>query len=538
MTLDQHCYSFDMKCNLLFSLALVISTHHLIAQPGSIDESFAIAGFYNSQIDSIADEAKSMAFQSDGKIVTAGYFGEPGLSETSEDFYVRRFNADGSRDSSFGDNGIAIIDLAGGTDSAWDVKIQEDGKILVAGFGWQSWERALIMRLNSDGSLDTEFSGDGMAVIEIGGFSDRLWDIEIQDDGKIVGCGTCFVSGSNNDWCALRLHPNGNLDTSFGDGGVLSLDLGAVQISANDLIILEDGRILMAGYTNPSGTYLMQLAMLNSDGSLDETWNDDGLAELSIDFMDDAIQSIAIQDDGKILAGGYSWNGSDYDFALVRFNSDGEPDQSFGEAGFVTTPVGNANEFINSLFIRSDGRIVVGGNGIIDGSWFDFIVAMYNSDGSLEADFGNNGIVTTALSSDEDYIFEIKPDADGNILAVGTTENDSSGEEVYQMAMVKYLGDLSLGIIDEYSGQEVLVYPNPIQSFTRLQFELINEGSYSVELYDLSGRYIEQLSPEMTYLAGRNEINLEIPHAIPSGSYLLRVESESNSINVQVFKQE
>jgi uncharacterized delta-60 repeat protein len=292
----------------------------------------------------------------------------------------------------------------------------------------------------------------------------------------------------------------------------------------------------MAGYGNPSGTYLMQFAMLNSDGSLDESWDEDGLVEVSINSMDDAIQSIAIQEDGRIVAAGYSFNGSNYDFALIRINSDGSLDDSFGDGGVVQTQIGSSDDFINSIYIRSDGRIVAGGYARMDDTWFDFALAMYNSDGTLVDSFGNSGIVTTALSPDEDYILEIEEDAEGDIIAAGITESETSGEEVYEMALVKYLGDLSLGIIETGSSAQLMVYPNPIASSARLQFELIKEGSYSVELYDLSGRYIEQISPKRTYLAGRNEITLDFPEKIKSGAYLLRLQSDESAIELRILK--
>ncbi|MEM9052648.1 MAG: delta-60 repeat domain-containing protein, partial [Bacteroidota bacterium] len=142
----------------------------VFSQAGELDLSFATNGIYASQITDTPDEAKAMAIQPDGKIVTSGYIGRSGPENpTAEDFYLRRFNADGTPDLSFGTAGIVIQDVSGGLDASWDVEIQPDGKIVAAGFGWQSWERAVVMRFNSDGSIDNSFSGDGIAIIEIGG---------------------------------------------------------------------------------------------------------------------------------------------------------------------------------------------------------------------------------------------------------------------------------------------------------------------------------------------------------------------------------
>ena len=515
-------------------VVVITASFSTSAQPGSLDTDFADNGIYTSGINTNWDEAKALTIQSDGKIVTAGYINQSNAEPpTDDDFYIRRFNADGSPDFDFGEDGIVIQDLAGGTDGAWDVEIQDDGKILAAGFGWQSWERALVIRLNQDGSLDETFSGDGMAVIEVGGFSDRIWDIEIQPDGKIVGCGTCFVSGSDFDWCALRLLPNGNLDTSFGDAGSLTLDLGTQQVSAEALAILDDGRILLGGYSLVTGPYAMQFVMLNTDGSSDETWDDDGYAEVVISGADDAVKSIAIQPDGKIVAGGYSWNGSDLDFALVRLNPDGSLDETFDGDGLEVTSIGEGYDFIEDIYIRPDGKILAGGASEVEGSVFDWSIAMYNPDGLLQEDFGNNGKVIAGISSGWDSMFGIEPSDDGNIIAAGFSDG---GNEIYELTLAKFLDDLNLGNLSKLEEEKLLIYPNPITTSTTLRFELKNEESYSVELRDLSGRLIAELIPLELWEPGEHKILLEMPRDLPSGSYLLRLVSASKSVSVKIVK--
>ncbi|MEM9052933.1 MAG: T9SS type A sorting domain-containing protein, partial [Bacteroidota bacterium] len=393
--------------------------------------------------------------------------------------------------------------------------IQPDGKIVAAGFGWQSWERAVVMRFNSDGSIDNSFSGDGIAIIEIGGFSDRLWDIELQDDGKIVGCGTCFVSGSDSDWCSLRLNPDGTLDSSYGQGGFFTLDLGATQVSAEALKIMDDGRILMAGYAVPDGTYLMQFAMFNSNGTLDESWDNDGLVEVIISNADDAVKSLAIQEDGKILAAGYGWNGFNYDFALTRLNPDGSLDLTFDGDGKELTSIGEANDFIESIYLRSNGDIIAGGTSFTNENGFEFALAMYNSDGSLKEEFGEGGKVISNLSDGADIIFGMEAAPDGNILAAGTIDPSPVGEENFELALVKYIDqfDLSTNLSTE---QKLKIFPNPNQGIFQLKIEGFASVVSSLQIFDLTGRLVWQkrvpTNGEIT------SINLG---NIPSGVYLL-----------------
>ena len=145
--------------------------------------------------------------------------------------------------------------------------------------------------------------------------------------------------------------------------------------------------------------------------------------------------SVAVQSDGKIVAAGYSDNGSNDDFALARYNTDGSLDATFGSGGKVATPVGSSNDYAYSVAIQSDGKIVAAGLSS-NGSNDDFALARYDSDGSLDTGFGTGGKVTTAIGSAGDYALSVAIQSDGKIVAAGYSDNGSN----YDFALARYLG--------------------------------------------------------------------------------------------------
>ena len=132
----------------------------------------------------------------------------------------------------------------------------------------------------------------------------------------------------------------------------------------------------------------------------------------------DYAQALVQQADGKLVAAGYSYNGSNYDFALVRYNSDGSLDTSFGSGGVVTTGVGGSDDGVHALVQQADGKLVAAGRSN-NGSNNDFALVRYNSDGSLDTSFGSGGVVTTAVGGSDDYAQALVQQADGKLVAAG-----------------------------------------------------------------------------------------------------------------------
>ena len=257
--------------------------------------------------------------------------------------------------SDFGNQGKITTDFFGYRDTAISTVPQPDGKILVAGTA--SREEGLfptntdfaLARYRSDGSLDTSFGNQGKVVTDFFGRQDLIGNMVLQPDGKILVAGTTVREGFdpiNTDFALTRYHSNGSLDISFGNQGKVVTDFFGFLDFATSIVILPNAKILIAGLTDDQNSINFGLALYNSDGSLDTSFGSQG--KVVTDFPDifgnasyqDIVESIALRADGKILVAGTSQHdlaSDSSDFALALYNSDGSLDTSFGNQGKVVT---------------------------------------------------------------------------------------------------------------------------------------------------------------------------------------------------------
>jgi uncharacterized delta-60 repeat protein len=335
---------------------------------GSLDTSFGDNGRVITVIFGRQDSANAIALQADGKIVVAGGAWKGGTF-TSQDFALARYNADGSLDTNFGSGGKVTTDFFGTGDQAWTVAVQTDGKIIVGGIatkpGNNSGDFALA-QYNTNGSLDTSFGADGKVVTDFGQ-GDSLSGIAIQPDGKIVGAGFTGTSSPNSfDFALARYNADGTLDSSFGTGGKTTTDFFGFNDDALAVKLARNGTIVVGGECLTGGGSNFDnfaLARYKSNGTLDTGFGAGGKVTTDFDGHIDAANTLAIQSDDKIIAGGYAAIGSaaNRDFALARYNLDGSLDTSFGAGGKVTTDFSGRSDEASTLILQSDDQIVLAG---------------------------------------------------------------------------------------------------------------------------------------------------------------------------------
>jgi uncharacterized delta-60 repeat protein len=235
---------------------------------GSLDSSFGGGGEVTTNFSSsISSRAYALVGQPDGKVIVAGI--ADNHTARDDDFAVVRYNNDGSLDASFGSGGKVTTDFSSTGNIAHAVTLQADGKILVAGLA-DSDANAALARYNSDGSLDATFGTGGRVTTDFGGTQlDTIESVKVQSDGKIVVAGFTLLSNPFGvDLVVARYNSNGSLDNSFGSGGKVLTSFGANQEEATSLVIQPDGKIVVAGVSG--GDYA--LARYNSDGSLDTSF--------------------------------------------------------------------------------------------------------------------------------------------------------------------------------------------------------------------------------------------------------------------------
>jgi uncharacterized delta-60 repeat protein len=363
---------------------------------GSLDTSFGTDGlvttdFWKPGNANDDDCINAGAVQSDGKIVVAGYAYN---ASNNTDFALARYNTNGSLDASFGTAGLVMTDITGSNERAHAIVMQTDGKIVAAGVTEQGGEKLALARYNTNGSPDTSFDSDGVVTATIGSYS-RLYAVAIQTDGKIVAAGS-----SSGHFVLVRYNTDGSPDTSFGNSGVVTTTIGSFS-DAYALVIQTNGKIVAAGETAHDASTLSSgfaLVRYDTDGSLDTSFGTNGIVTSSLGSSYNGAYAVALQSDGKMVAAGYTGEGVDDDFALARYNTDGSLDGTFGTGGAITTDFGN-REPAHALAIQTDGKVVLAG--YTQDVERDFALARYNADGSPDTSFGFFAIFTPLIIRQE-----------------------------------------------------------------------------------------------------------------------------------------
>ena len=401
------------------------------AADGDLDLSFGSGGAVTTDFFARRDEAVATALQTDGKILAAGV-AQTGDEFSTSDFAVARYNPNGSLDLSFGSGGKVVTDFFSGPDDARSIAIQADGKIVLAGLVLrpQIGFNVGLVRYNTDGSLDPSFgvAGKVNTLVELGASASAL---AIQPDGRILAAGTVNLANGENDFLIARYNSDGNLDLSFGVGGVTKTDFFGINRRSfiNSLVLQPDGKIVAGGLAEKTSvpfSFDFAITRYNSDGSLDSAFGTGG--KVSVEFVADAMdqcEAVVLQSDGKIVAAGQVANESltVVDFALARFNSDGSLDSTFGSGGKVTTDFfpGSFDVGLDAA-IQPDGKIVVGGN------FNSFLMAQagqglarYITDGSLDTAFGVGGKATGSFGPGAQDCRAIALQPDGRIVCAGAS---------------------------------------------------------------------------------------------------------------------
>ncbi|MBZ4035946.1 T9SS type A sorting domain-containing protein [Flavobacterium sp. 17A] len=438
-----------MKGTLLIKIFLFLVTRMIYAQSGEIDKTF------NPVIGAGADATvKCIIEQTDGKIIIAGEFISYDYKSKNR---IARLNADGTTDNSFNvgtganatintaalqadgkiviiggftsyngiaKNRIARINADGTLDTTFEpgsgfnsynsIAVQTDGKILIGGYftSYNGVARKHIARLNSDGTLDTSF---GSAV----GLDSTVKEIVLQPDGKILIIGDFLTFDGTSRKNIARLNADGTLDITFNSGnGANGIETIALQ---------TDGKILIGGYFSTYNfTSSSCFARLNSDGTLDSTFN------LGTGF-DGSVRKIISQSNGKmIIAGSFtSYNGTAKN-SLARLNSDGTLDTTLDSGT-------GANESIHAMTIKTDGKILTGGNFTSFNTTLIGRLTQLNTDGTIDTTFLNPGGFG---SGSNQSISRMALQQDGKILITGEFLSSYNGIATKRLARLNADGTL------------------------------------------------------------------------------------------------
>jgi len=282
------------------------------------------------------------------------------------------------------------------------------------------------------GSLDTTFGAGGKVTTSFSGSAD-MNALVVQPDGKLVAAGW---DASQSAFGLARYNTNGSHDSTFGTGGTVSTPIGVDTYGASALVLQSDGKLVAAGDAwKDTVDADFAVVRYNANGSLDTAFGTGGKVTTSFGSEEDDAYALVVQPDGKLVAAGVVFNGVRWDFALARYNTDGSLDTTFGTGGKVTTPVGSAGDYVNALVFQSDGKLVAAGN--TEASTRDFVVVRYNATGTLDTTFGTGGKVTTAVGTGDDVAFALALQPDGNLVAGGYAAN--AGTDAFAVTGLAYL---------------------------------------------------------------------------------------------------
>ncbi|MHA3787497.1 T9SS type A sorting domain-containing protein [Flavobacterium hauense] len=468
-----------MKKLLLLVLLLCCHTNGLFAQAGTLDASFGANGISNVPGTSgIGEVARAVTVLDNGKILAAG--------ERLGRACVKRYNSDGTLDATFGGQGEVSNAIGYPHHNPTNITIQPDGKILVCGH--TNAKNVFLARFTANGTIDVDFGTNGAVYFYPGAASGTIPLIPhcatVLTDGKIIVTG--LIAGAENTWgiFAVKFNADGIVDTTYGYEGYVG---EAASQYPSSSVCYPDGKTVFAIFTTATsfiGTFTT-LKRFDETGVLDPTFGQGGIVQLTNGELDYAIRDMVLQADGKIVAGGGSSTSetTGAEFAITRLNYDGTPDLTFGLSGTVI-PFNPGGEEIFKITVHSDGMIVGAGQ---DNSSNNFNVVRFNSTGMQDMSFGVNGVAKTSLGSYYHQVNDVTVQPDGKIIVAGMVLLPTSEE--YNFLLLRYLGSNTTASLNNNTLTQISLYPNPTSSTLNLaNAENLNIESLTVT--DMTGKVV------------------------------------------------
>lgn len=509
------------------SLFFILLNIHCQAQvDGILDTTFGVGGKLYFNIGNINagntwSYATAVKTQQNGKFVICG-----GKSGTPKNLYfLMRFNNNGDRDSTFGAYGIVDVAHNGKHLQAHDVEIQSDGKYLVLGLISDSIQSAIfITRHNINGTLDSTFGVNGMVQTVMSGNQDVAYHLKLQTDSKIVICGYTQTTSSSANLIVIRYNTDGTLDTTFDTDGIMELNYPAgLGEYGSDLVIQNDGKILVSGYywAGPYNSDIL-LVRLNTNGSLDLSFDTDGIVQTAVSASVDGGYSIKLLANGNFMVVGESTGGttSTRYFTLVKYLQNGSRDYSFDLDGIVTTSFNSPYCFSSTLLLDKNGKAILVGSNYFNSS-NDFALARFHPNGSLDNSFNYTGKTLTDFYNTNDVAQDAALQFDNKILVVGSTD--------VNICIARYTNAASTTNImnsQNIEHQPLVIHPNPSAKYITINSSVEFDET---QIFSITG---ELLLKEKIQTTTNYSINIS---ELPLGVYIIKVLLKSNQIKTSKF---
>jgi uncharacterized delta-60 repeat protein len=422
-----------------------------------MDTGFGVSGIAAVPLNtSTHDRFMAVASGADGKSYGAGFVI---VGEGDQALAVARIDANGRLDTTFGTGGIASVNVGVGgrtAELARGVVVQSDGKVVIAG----PFERDVtaegdaardtdiaVARFDASGKLDTAFGSGGVAKIDFGTgrittgttfVGDTSWGLGATSGGKVVVLGTKLADGdgrTDTDFVFAQLTSAGALDTSFGTNGMTVVDYNRTSGNPRGLLVQSDGKILSSGYGSIEGVTQPQVIRLDSAGKPDPSFGTNGFATAKV--LDGVTEAYNVQQQGSsyILAG-YG-RGADtaekVDMVVYRFTANGQLDSSFGTAGVYRLDIAKEDDRARNVLVLPDSRILAVGSGKRNAANIDGMMVLLSKDGAPVSGFGEAGHLITDLGGPADAWYGVALSADKKYVIVagykGTDANSPGNDD-------------------------------------------------------------------------------------------------------------
>jgi uncharacterized delta-60 repeat protein len=482
-------------------------------------------------------KSSDILIQPDGKILVAGKTLQP---TSDEDFLLLRYNTNGTLDNTFGTGGIVITSVSTAAEGLSKIHLQPDGKILALGYNGMIGSTCVV-RYNSDGSLDNTFGTGGIVSWDLTGVGQIQipGDLALQSNGKIiVGVTTFGDPNYNSDIAFGRLNSNGTIDNTYGFSGIMLHHLTLDFDILSDIDIQADGNIVAAGYIqNLIGNSYIFSAMFDTTGYFAPVYDNGLILDTISSIQSDYVNCVLVQPDGKVLMGGTTGESFASKYLLIRYNSNGARDNTFGTNGVVAQTFNNGSRYLQDMLLMPNGKILVVGK---DDLGTDTHFARFNTNGTPDNTFNSDGHaevdITTGVGITDD-MRAIAIQTDGKILATGYCDACPTGTATTARFVVNMVPVIVIGINDYvFAATETLVYPNPLQAVETLKYTLTDNENISINLIDSQGKLVAEFVKNEARNKGDNTEVLTLPENLPNGTYFIQIASTKGKVSIKVVK--
>ncbi|MCL2302359.1 MAG: T9SS type A sorting domain-containing protein [Lentimicrobiaceae bacterium] len=525
---------------------------------GTLDNSFGDNGLVFN-VDNYNSYAMNMTIQPDNKILVAGFHIyeyieiAPDVWAPVEKSFIKRFESNGAPDLTFGNNGLMIMDFNSMQSCLSSITLLEDNKILAGGYKGIN-NITILLKLNSDGSIDDSFGNSGLIAFDDPDFRFILWDFKLLKDGNILCYGSEFLGFYlGQQYCRgaiLKLDANGELITSFGNNGIVIIN----EFSFGDpfftqAVVLGNHQVLLGGYIE--GRHF--LLKLNPDGSLDSNFGDQGIVRHHYPFVD-----MAVWKNGQIYVAGCKLiNPYDYGYSVCRFNANGTIDETFNDTGYFDINISPNNDYVQCITFQPDGKLILSGGSRTTGST-NFTMVRLITDLQNDCTAINNlnyykcnddCILLTWSAPENDVqiegyrIFRNSHSLNEGLLTGTTYTDENLPIGNYEYYVITYYANgcisdcsnhvtatVGVGIAEIEKKGEIVIYPNPTTGKMRIESGELRIKN--VEFYDAYGRK-QNVRVENLHTLERG---FDISH-LSAGVYIVQISTEAGQVTKKVLKE-